>query len=523
MTALAGDPSSAEPTQRLAQRTVSGLVWAGAASGGRALLSLGIVMVLARLLAPADFGMLAMAIAFVGLAGAVVQRSVGPALEQRHALSEEHVATGTTLALGLAFALAATLFVLAPPISALVDEPGLAPVLRSLSPLPVFAALAVVSEHLLRRHLEFGWLTAASLAAQTLGGGVVAIGLALLDCGVWALVGGVLARQALFAAFLQWRRSSALRLRISRRETADLLRMGTGFTLISLLNTIAWHGTRLGLGGALGTAALGLYVFADRLASVPAAPSSVLGEVLFPAMSRRQHRPDRLASVLGNSVELMLLAGLPAGAAIAVAAPEIVAVVLGEQWRAAVPAMSILASAAALMAGLPPHVAAIRARGAVYREAWRRALHPPLLLGGIWAGSYWGLAGAAAAVAGAGLVLHFMLVRLSLAELGMTWRELARRYLPGLWVCAWSTPALWLVLELSRGASFDAPAALGIAGLAGAAAAAASLRLAPRFASPGCLAWALDRVAFDTLGAPGRLARAVIAWLAGPRALRAAP
>ena len=507
-------PSRSARAPDLVRRTVTGLGWVAGAAGVQTLLSLGIVMVLSRVLTPADFGLLAMAIAFVAFADLVARRSIGAALVQRDALDEGHVSTGFTLAVGLGLGLALTLFGLAPAIGGLLGEPALGPVLQALTPVLVLSATAVVSEHLLRRHLRFRSLTAANVAAQAIGNGLVAIGLALLGCGVWALVGGLLARHASFAAITVCCQPPVLRPRITWRKAADLLRTGAGFWTLSLLNRSALHGTHLSLGWTLGPAALGLYTLAERLARVATSLSPVFGEVLFPAISRRQHRADRLADVLRNGSEMLLLVALPAGGAIALAAPEIVAVVLGEQWDAAVPAVCVLAPAVALLATGAVHVAVIRARGAVYRESWRRALYTGLLLGCIWAGSRWGIAGVAAGVAGAGLVGHVLLVQLSLAQVGMPCRQLLRCHLPGLWASAWATPALWLTLDLARDASLPALVSLVLGGAAWAAAGAAALRLAPQFASPQCLPWVLDRVPFGKLGVPGRLLRTAIARMA---------
>ena len=437
----------------LAARTLFGLGWGVVASGAQALLSLGIVMILSRLLTPADFGLLAIALAFVALANIASQRCIGPALVQRHALGEGHVSTGLTLSLGLGILLAAALFILAPAAARVLGEPQLAPVLRALAPVPILGALAVASEHLLRRHLRFGPLMAATVASHAIGSGLVAVALALLGYGVWALVWGVLARYATFALIVLACRPPPLRLRIARGEAAELLRTGAGFSAISLLNTVSWHGAHLGIAWTLGAAALGLYSRAERLARVPATLSPVLNDVLFSAMSRRQHHAERLEAVLLNGAEMLLLAALPAGLAIAVAAPEIVAVVLGGQWEAAVPAVRILALGGALQVGSALHVAVIRARGAVYRETWRRALYFVLLPACVWAGSRWGLAGIAAGVAGAGIVLHLLLVQLSLSQLGGPWRRLLRCHLPGVWASVWATPVLWLALRLARDAS----------------------------------------------------------------------
>ena len=201
----------------LTLRTLSGFKWALLTSGGQALLSLAIVMTLSRLLAPQDFGMLAIALVFFALAETAGRSGLGPALVQRYDLTERHIATALTLAVGVAVPLAAALWVLAPLLCSLVGEPQAAPVLRTLS----------------------------------------------------------------FAT------------------------------------------------------ALGLYTRAGALAVVSARLGPVMMQVLLPAMARRQHRIERLRAVHRGGIEMLSLAALPASLMIAVAAPEIVAVVLGPRSEGA--------------------------------------------------------------------------------------------------------------------------------------------------------------------------------------------
>ncbi len=498
----------------LTSRTLAGLQWAFLGAGARTLLSLGIVMALSRLLTPEDFGRMAIALVFLALAETAGRRSIGPAIMQRLELTEGHVATGLTLALAIGVVLTAVLLAMAPLVGAVTGDAGVVPVLEVLAGAAMLSALGVTSEHLLRRDLRFREVMAASILSQAVGHGLVALALALLDHGVWALVWGLLARHGVFALAVVAFRPPPRRLRLCRREAAELLRTGGGFSAIALLNAAARHGVNLLVARALGPAALGLYTRASRLALAPAIPTPVLRSVLMPAMASRQDRRERIASVHQNGLEIYFLAAFPASLMVAVAAPEIVAFVLGGQWQGAVPAVRVLALAGAFRACDALHLSVVRAMGAVWRESWRRGSCLVVLAAGAWLGSRWGLAGVAAAVAAAWLVLHLLVAQLALSLLRIGWRRYGRRLVPALWAALWATPALWLAAALARDASLGAAAALAVELTAWGAAGGAAVYLAPAFARPAFPHWVLAQFRFDEMGRAGSVARAVLRHLA---------
>ena len=167
-----------------------------------------------------------------------------------------------------------------------------------------------------------------------------------------------------------------------------------------------------------------------RVAGAPNRLGNVLQKVLFPAMAERQERLDRLRPVYLHGMEITSLLAITASVPMALCAPEIVAVLFGPQWDAAVPVLQILAAGAAFHTCNIINIPAIRALGAVYREAWRRALFALLMVFGVWVGVRWGLAGAAAAIVAARILLHLLLTQLALDLLGLRWRRLLRCHAP---------------------------------------------------------------------------------------------
>lgn len=498
---------------RITLRALSGFKWQTVATGGSALVSLATVMVLARLLTPQDFGQLAVAQAFITLADVFGQRGLGPAIVQRFELTRRHVATGFTMALALGVLLAGAIWALAPWLVRLVDAPDAEPVVRALAPLVLLGGAGLVSDHRLHRQLRFRSLMAATLLSRVIGSGIVAVGLALLDYGVWALVWGALAQRAGYCvavlAFAPPRGLGA-----GRQEASDLARTGGGFSALALTSVAAGQSLRLMIAGTLGSASLGLYTRARSLSVVASRFGRVLNRVLMPAMARRQRRIHRLGSVVLNGVEVLALAALPLSLLIALSAPEIVRVVLGSQWDGAVPVLSILSLTAALQMINAMYTPVIRALGAVYRETWRRALHLALLIGAVWAGSRWGLAGVAVAIGAVRLVLHALLVHLALGLLKIGVGTLLRRYAPALWTGAWAAAALWPAAGAVRAAQWPTAAALAFELAVWGAAAGAAAYLAPPFARSCFPHWGLKQLPFDAMGLPGRWAGKALGHLA---------
>ena len=199
---------------------------------------------------------------------------------------------------------------------------------------------------------------------------------------------------------------------------------------------------------------------------------------------------------------------------LAVSAPEIVAVVLGAQWDAAIPVLQILGAGAALRIGGLLNTPVTRAMGALRRVTWRLAVYACLLLAGIAAGSRWGLPGVAAAAVLAFAVSWLTMTQLALSLLGLGWRDLLARLLPALWAGAWAGPALWLTALLVRDAGLPAAAALAAQAAACGIAAALAVLCAPRLARPAFPAWALAQLPFDAMGRAGGWLRFALMLLA---------
>lgn len=503
----------------LGHRTLGALGWSYATVVGKALLMLLVLATLSRLLEPRDFGLFAIAWILVELAVRFGQSGIGHALIQRDELTERHVEAGLTLSVALGGVITATVWLFAPLIGRLFDEPAVVRPLQTLAAAFVIAGAGVVSAHLLRRSLRFKQLMAADLVSYLAGYGLTATALAFRGFGVWALVWGELVRVLIYTAAVTLSAPPRLRPRLPVRESAEILFPAVGLAVVQVFDSVVRMGGCFVVGRWLGAASLGYYTRADRLTSVPFHQyvGGSLFEVAFPAMARGQRRLDRLRLVHLHCMELLSLATLPLSVLMLVGAPEIVAVVLGGQWDATVSVLQVLALAIPFQTCGVLNVAAVRANGAVRQETWRQAAHAVLVVLGAWFGSRWGLSGVAVAMVGAHVAAYLIMAQAALSLLGVRWRQLLQRWLPALWAGAWSALALWLTVGWLRALALPGVAALSAEAVVWGAALSAALVFAPSFARLRSLPWALANVPFDALGPPGRCLRSGLRRLPSSR------
>ena len=184
-------------TQRgsLETRAARGLTWTLIDTWGTQILGLIVFAVLTNRLLPEQFGLVALATVFVSFATLFVDQGLGDALIQRKTVSRSQIDTAFWVAVGTGSLLTLAGIVLAGPISALLDQPDLAPILQVLSFIFVLVALSSIQTALLRREMRFRGLAIRRLAAVAVGG-IVGVTMAFANYGAWALVGQQLAAAA---------------------------------------------------------------------------------------------------------------------------------------------------------------------------------------------------------------------------------------------------------------------------------------------------------------------------------------
>lgn len=305
-----------------------------------------VTVVLTRLVAPSEFGLIAMALVFVQLASLVGDLGLGPALVQRKVVERIHITTATGATAIFGAVLAALLIVLAAPIAHVYGEPRLVPVLQVLGFTYVMRGIAGVPRDLIRKAMRFDLFALASGISIGVSG-VVALILAFRGAGVWALVIQVLIEAvlaALCATTLAWKVGVwKPGWRIDMNVLRELMGFGVFVSAARVGGYAASNIDNFIVGKVLGPLSLGLYNLAYRLMLFPILKvADVVASVTMPALSRLQDDREALIAAHRKSIGLTFALCLPASIGTAIAAPVLIPAVFGTAWLASVGCVQVL-------------------------------------------------------------------------------------------------------------------------------------------------------------------------------------
>ena len=443
--------SGAKRGRGLAHTTLSGLFWMAMGAGAQGFFQLLVTVVLARLLTPADFGMVSATLVVVGFSTIFSQLGVGPAVVQHPSLGTAHLRTGFTLSALFGLGMTFLIWGLTPVIAAFFRMDELIPVVRVMALVFAFQGLSVVSESLLQRELRFRKLAAIEVTALT-GFGLIGVTLAYMGLGVWSLVAAYLSQATLKTILLLVLVPHPRRPLLDRRAGAELMYFGGGFTAARMGNYFGAQGDSMVVGRWLGADALGYYGRAYQLMVAPAMlVGQILDRVLFPAMAKVQGRSERLLTAFRRSVTLIAILMFPVSLALFFLAPEVIHVLLGPRWTETVLPFQIFSLGLLFRTSYKMSDSVARATGAVYRRAWRQWVFAGLVVGGAGLGSLWGVAGVAVCVSVAITCNFFLMAHLSLQLSGMSWKTFLLAHMPAASLGAVVGLESWALGSLLRG------------------------------------------------------------------------
>jgi PST family polysaccharide transporter len=409
---------------RLAEALIRAASWRMAANvlGIASRFAIGIV--LARLLPPSDFGIVALAMVVVGFAQPLGDFGIASAVIQRASLTDRHIRTAFTLASVLGVAITAVLLLTAPQIAALMRDERVTSVLRVLAPTFALQGTAVVSGAMLKRQLAFKQLFFVDTFSYLLGYGVVAVTMALAGSGVWSLVAAALAQTTIASAAMVLLVRHSMRPLFARKEASELLHFGIGSGATSWASYFAVNGDNFIVGRVLGASDLGLYSRAYSLMNLPYTyAASVISGVLFPAFAQIQGELTRMRRGYLLMTQLTALIAAPAMCVLAVAAPHLVIVLYGPKWAGTVVPLQILCFAGYFRSLYHAGAVVAQSVGRVYSDLWRQAVYAVLVIVGARIGSVYGLRGVAVGVSVAIVYMFVASGQLASRIVGISWRE----------------------------------------------------------------------------------------------------
>ena len=310
----------------------------------KTLFRLGSIVLLARLLAPADFGLVAMAGSLLNLFLIIGDLGLLMASIQRRHISEHELSTLFWINVGGGVVLASLTIATAPLLVLIFDEPRIIGAAAALSLTLVAVGVGTQHEAIIRRRLSYGSLHTAGVLSQALGL-VVALIAAAAGMGYWALILQQVVVQATRSILL--RSMTRWRPLLPRRgvDVLPLLRYGIRLAPAHLLAYAARGFGEIVVGAGAGAAYLGLFRRAHGIVMLVEEVRQPLKPIVAASLSRLQDRSQEFSRFFLHAFSLSNLAGCCLIGWVTAEAPAAVSVVLGDQWLPAIPLVRWLAPA----------------------------------------------------------------------------------------------------------------------------------------------------------------------------------
>ncbi|NVE93335.1 lipopolysaccharide biosynthesis protein [Altererythrobacter lutimaris] len=381
---MSGETPMEEPGRR--DKLVAGAAWMGGARIVNAAISFTSIILLARLLAPDDFGLFAIATAVSLLITMVSELSVSQALIHVEDLEDGHFDSAFTINIIRAALMSSTTALLAIPVAQFYDDMRLVEVLYIFAGIAFIGALISPKFILYQRELDFRAMVALDMADKVVGL-IVTVGIAWATGSYFALPIGILASQ--LARVILSYLFAPYRPRITLSHWRELVHFSVWMTLGMWVQTINWRTDPMVLGLFVPSAAIGQFSMAERTSGIISREIlHPVSHMLFPAFSRIRSDAARLRQAYVDAQGVLVTGILPMAVGLALLSDPVVRLLLSDKWLPAVPYIQILAFCVAcrLLQSLNPVAMATGDTKALFNRDLRGMLIrlPLMALGIIW-------------------------------------------------------------------------------------------------------------------------------------------
>lgn len=331
-----------EPSGGLKHQSARGTAVTISAQLTRLLLTLLSTALLARLLTPRDFGLVAMTTAVTGLALVVKDLGLSTATIQKAHICHRTVSTIFWINVGVSVLLATAVLAVAPLLASFYNDERVASLTRVFALFILIGGLSSQHQALLERRMRFGSVAVADLGGL-FAGIATSVALAMNEAGYWALVAlagvQIIVSSGLLWWFTGWRPGRPRR----SGEVRQMIRFGGSLTGFNLVNYVGRNLDNALIGWRWGAVELGLYSRAYRLLMLPLQQvNAPVAKVMVPALSRLQNDPIRYRRVYLRAFESLALVTMPGVALLIATSDWIIELILGDQWLGAVPVFAWL-------------------------------------------------------------------------------------------------------------------------------------------------------------------------------------
>ena len=379
-------------------------------------------LILVRLLAPEDFGLLAMCFVIIGLTEILFEFGVETAIIQSPKLTDAHLHTAWTIRVIQSLLVAGILAACAPLAGAYYQDERVTTLLPLIALGIVIRGLSSIGLVLLRRELQFRREVAYSVAVRVVTF-FLNVGLAWYLRNYWALVIATICSNVIASIFSYW--VHPYRPKPSLEKFREIWSFSQWMLIQNITNYASNQVDQLIIGAKLGAQSAGVYAVSTEIAELPTTELIFpISRVLFPGFAKLRGEPERLKHAFLNALGFLATFSVPAGIGVALLAERLVPLLLGEKWNDAIPIIQILAvfSVFRTLFGLPGNMLVVI--GQVRLLTFFTVIQLLIFLGGSWALIDYGLTGIAIAKAAAAAVFLILLIDRLAALFPITRREI---------------------------------------------------------------------------------------------------
>lgn len=329
-------------TENLKRKTVSGVMWSAIERFSLQGVQFVMQLVMARLLLPSDYGMIAMLTIFLQIAQAFIDSGFTNALIQKKDRTEVDYSTVFYFNIIIALLFYCILFVSAPLIAKFYNMPDLILVMRVMALSLIILSFSAVHKTKLTIEINFKIQSKITLIAAGISG-IIGVGIAYLGYGVWALVYqsilNAMLTTILFNCFYRWKPLKTFSMKSFKR----LFSFGSKLLVSGLIHTVYYNLYGIVIGKRFSAAELGYYTRAEQFAILPSYNlSAIITRVTFPILNSIQDDNERLASTYRKYIRLSSYLIFPLMVGLASLANPLVDLFLTEKWNGTVALLQIL-------------------------------------------------------------------------------------------------------------------------------------------------------------------------------------
>jgi len=318
------------------EQALRGVAWTFLAYGIDRVIGLATTVVLARLLQPHDFGLIAIGVLTISFVNLFGNLGLGAAIIVRQELDRRGLGCVLTILLVTSVLTAGLMAALAPALSILFGEPRLTHILLALTCVVAISGLNWFYATLVQRELQFR-TRFISVGLQVIVNSAVAIPLAATGAGVWSLVAGIIVSTFAYGAALLALAPFRVRPTWDSRLARDLVHTSRGFLLQGITSFVQLNADYIIVGRVLGATRLGYYSTAYRIGQLPEqAVADPVAKVSFPSFARMRQQGENVVPSFLSGLRFVALVACPVGIVASGAAEPFVRVLLGDKWLPAV-------------------------------------------------------------------------------------------------------------------------------------------------------------------------------------------